>query len=86
MDTAKASSPPKVSEHDREYMRRIGRWKHESHELALARHLALSGTERLVISVAWTKANTGLPTWRFRTDDRPERFYERAKELGLYRP
>jgi hypothetical protein len=86
MDTTDAPSPERVSEHDREYMRRIGRWKHESHALALAQHLALSGTERLVTSVAWTRANTGLPTWRLRTDDCPERFYERAKELGLYRP
>ncbi len=84
MDSTKASAT--VSDHDREYMRSLGRWKHKSHQLALAEHLALSGTERLVTSVAWTRGNTGLPTWRFRTDDCPERFYERAKELGLYRP
>ncbi|MBA4179245.1 MAG: hypothetical protein C0506_01515 [Anaerolinea sp.] len=67
-------------------MRKIGRWKQESHALSLARHRAQSGTERLVTSAAWTKANATLPTWRLRADDLPERFYERAKELGLYRP
>ncbi|MBI5949715.1 MAG: hypothetical protein HY875_16375 [Chloroflexi bacterium] len=86
MDRTERSATPTASEWDRAYMRRIGRWKHEGHEIALAEHLALSGTERLVTSVVWTRANLGLATWSLRTDDQPERFYERAKELGLYRP
>lgn len=68
-----------------EYMRKIGRYKQESHDMALAAHLALSGTERLVKSAMWTRAMSGHPGWRFRTDDRPELFYEKAKERGLYK-
>ena len=75
-----------ASERDRDYMRRWGEWKRESHELARARHLALPMWERLVISAYITQQNQHLATWELRTDDQPELFYERAKRLGLYRP
>jgi hypothetical protein len=81
------TTPPAVaSERDREYMRRWGEWKRESHEQARARHLALPMSERLVISAYITRQNQHLSTWALRDDDRPELFYERAKRLGLYRP
>jgi len=74
-----------VSEKDREYMRRIGVYKDLSHREAQAAHLSLSLDERLRRS------------WRLylryrhrvRHDDPaddPAQFYERARQLGLYKP
>ena len=76
-------APPGVSDWDREYMRRIGRYKHESHEDAIRRHSELPGGERLTRSIEamfWSV--------RFRPPvdrDDPSPLYERARKLGLYR-
>jgi hypothetical protein len=73
-----------VSEADREYFRRIGRYKEESHAAAQAAHLALPPLERLRRSFAFSAQ------WRTRANltarhDDPSPFYERARALGLYR-
>lgn len=73
----------KASARDREHFRKIGRWKHESHQAAFRRHMALPIEERLVVSLA--RAIGELPGWRWgREDDTPEAFYDRARRLGLY--
>jgi hypothetical protein len=72
-----------VSDRDRAYMERLGRYKAASHMDAQARHLALSLDERLRRSWALYEAHRGaLPE---RNDD-PSPFYERARALGLYTP
>lgn len=72
-----------VSDHDRDYFRRLGDWERENAEADLREHLALSIDDRLARSWAMTL--------RFRDwvrpdpdDDGLERFYARARELGLY--
>jgi len=74
-----------VSDKDREYMRRIGVYKALSHREAQADHLAASLDERFRRS--WRlyrryrhRVRRGDPT------DDPAPFYERARELGLYKP
>lgn len=74
---------PRVSEHDREYFRRIGEFKAESHRDAIARHQRRSPNERLIISADMTRRFCHHPLWN-RADDAPEKFYERARALGLY--
>ena len=74
----------RASVHDREYMRRLGRWKHESHAEAQREHLALPLAERLLASLTWGIAE--LPEWRWsHNGPGPAELYERAKRLGLYR-
>lgn len=74
---------PKAS--DREYMRRIGEYKEESHREATERHLALPLEERLVRS--WNLYLAGRAEASLdRRDDDPTRFYDRARALGLYEP
>lgn len=72
-----------VSDRERAYMERLGRYKAASHADAEARHGALSLDERLRRSWALYEAHRdSLPP---RTDD-PSAFYERARALGLYSP
>ena len=74
----------RASAHDREYMRRLGRWKHESHAEVQREHLALPLAERLLVSLAWSIDE--LPDWRWsRNGVGPAELRERAKRLGLYR-
>jgi hypothetical protein len=81
MDAEQREYPAKASEWDQSYMRRLGRYKHESHEQARLEHLARSGRERIVYSVAMTLAGT---YWRQpEADDDPSPLYERARRLGL---
>ena len=73
-----------VSEHDRDYFRRLGEWERENAEEDLRRHIALSISERVRASEQMSER------WRKfvhddHSDDRPEEFYERAKRLGLYK-
>jgi primosomal protein N'' len=72
-----------VSDRDRDYLRRLGALKAQSHHDATTAHLARSLAERLAASVALMLRH--LPTTRPRVDD-PSPFYERARRLGLYRP
>jgi hypothetical protein len=85
---ARSNSMPqpleRASEHDREYMRSLGRWKHESHAEVLAEHLRLGGRARLEAAVAMMLAGPYFDR-PSRDDDHPEALFERAKRLGLYR-
>lgn len=74
-----------VSAGDREFMRRIGAAKAESHAEAAARHRALPLRERLRWS--WALYLCGRSTLvAAERDDDPTPFYDRARALGLYRP
>ena len=73
-----------VNERDREYMRRIGAYKNESHAEAQARHLALPLAERLRRS--WALYEAHRSTRSGDPGDDPTPFYDRARALGLYRP
>jgi hypothetical protein len=72
-----------VSERDRAYLERLGRYKAASHADAQARHLALSLAERLQRS--WRLYETHRAALPPRDDD-PSPLYERARALGLYAP
>lgn len=74
-----------TSEHDREYMRRIGVYKALSHCEAQAEHLALPLDERLRRS--WRLYVRYRPRLRDPgADDDPTPLYDRARERGLYEP
>lgn len=72
-----------VTERDIEYFRRIGEYKRRSHEDALRDHLALTLDERLQRS--WELA-IACAAWGEAPEDDPTPFYDRARELGLYKP
>ena len=74
----------RVSEKDRDYFRRLGKWKADVNAEELAKHLALPSRERILRSeqlnrktLAW--ANQSGP------EEEPRCLYERARRLGLYR-
>lgn len=74
-----------VSERERAYMERIGRWKADSHAEAMAEQQARPIAERLRHSWALFEA------YRDRTnvspvEDRAPSLYARARTLNLYRP
>ena len=75
-----------ASDRDREYMRRIGAYKAESHRDAQARHLALpdprASRAKLAASISKAASSSALD----RRDDDPSPFYAKARELGLYKP
>lgn len=74
-------------EHDRAHFRAIGRWKYESRQDALQRHLAKPGKERLVSAFRlMVQGPYFTPMYPKPDDDRPEELYDRARKLGLYRP
>jgi hypothetical protein len=72
-----------VSDRDRDYMRRLGEWEAENAAEDLRAHLALSIEERLRRS--WEMTVRYRDWVRPEEDDFAERFFARAKELGLYR-
>jgi hypothetical protein len=74
-----------VSDEDREYMRRIGVYKALSHREAQAEHLAGSLDERLRRSWRLYQRFRHRVRHANATDD-PTPFYDRARELGLYKP
>lgn len=75
---------PRVSDWDREYFRRIGEFERQNAEDELRRHLELTLIERIHASERMSKR-----WFRFARDDsaldRPEVFYDRARQLGLYK-
>lgn len=75
--------PPRVTERDRDYMRRLGEWKAESHREQLASHLAKSGRQRLIAGLRLMLEGPLFP--RQQDDEGPSEFYDRARRLGLYR-
>lgn len=70
---------------DLAYLRKLGEYQREGAEQRLAEHLALPLSERLrrslALSLLYAEQMRGRPR-----DDHPEKFYERAKALGMYRP
>lgn len=72
-----------VSEHDRDFLRRLGGFQEEGHRAAVAAHQARSPAERLRWSIELMLRH--LPSARARLDD-PSPFYARARRLGLYQP
>jgi hypothetical protein len=75
----------KVSEWDREYMRRLGRYQDEANAEALSEHLELSGTERLARSERLSRRGRGYAN-EFREPSNPGALYDRARRLGLIKP
>ncbi len=73
-----------VTEHDREYMRRLGRYKAETNLASAQEHLAASPAERLQASLSLSLRY--LASARHIDEDDPLALYERARALGLYRP
>jgi len=74
----------KVSDWDREYMRRIGRYKHESNEETRRIHLAMPGADRLIAARSLRgRFVTVEALERSMSSDNPGAFYERARRLGL---
>ena len=78
---------PRVTERDRDYMRRLGEWKAEGNAERLRQHLAQSGRERLEKSLRMSfEYRDDERMRRHMEEDDPSPLYERAKRLGLYRP
>ncbi len=71
-----------VTEHDREYMRRLGEAKAATRADAVSDHLRLTPIERLRKSFALSAAMRADANIAARVDD-PSGFYERARALGL---
>jgi hypothetical protein len=76
-----------VSEHDREYMRRLGAHKAEANALSAERHLLLSPKERLEAAMRLSEEyRSGFDVAAYLDDDNPAELYARARRLGLIRP
>lgn len=75
---------PKVSEHDREYMRRLGQYVAEANEAARQEWLALPGAERLARSFALSRRGRDYAHPNRDKGD-PSLIYTRARALGLIR-
>ena len=80
-----AADMSKVSDREREYMRRIGEYKEAAHRDSTRRHLEASLEERLERSWQLYLAGRAGASLDRRNDD-PSPFYDRARALGLYRP
>jgi hypothetical protein len=76
------SAPVRVSERDRDYIRRLGEYKRLAHEDMRAWHLALSINERLSRSLAFVRRNRPVVKHN-RGAGSTELLYERADALGL---
>jgi hypothetical protein len=72
-----------ASERDRAHLARLGVLKERSHAEALAAHLERPILDRLRRSFALFRAHASR-TASDRDDPDCSRFYERARELGLY--
>lgn len=72
-------------ERERDYLSRIGRLKAASHAEALAAHRRLSLDERLRRSWELYERFREERPRDGRARETPRAFYDRARELGLYR-
>ncbi|HML97419.1 MAG TPA: hypothetical protein PKD75_02995 [Tepidiformaceae bacterium] len=73
-----------VSERDREYMRRLGRYVEEANEATRKEWLALSGAERIAKSEQLARPyRTSERVDAAAAEDDPAPLYERARRLGL---
>jgi hypothetical protein len=74
----------RVTERDRDYMRRLGDLKAASHREALRDHLALSLEERLQRSWEFLEQLPAM-AWHVEPADGALELYRTASQLGLYR-
>ncbi len=74
-----------VGERDLEYMRRLGRFQEEGRRERVRQHASLSPEERLARSLQMSRMYLSRARVEDRHDD-PTPFYDRARQLGLYRP
>lgn len=73
----------KVSDWDREYMKRLGRYIAEANGEDLAEHLEQSGAERIAHSERLSERSKGYANVLRDDDDSPAPLYDRARKLGL---
>lgn len=72
-----------VSDHDKDYMRRLAEFEGEGQASRLRAHLSLAISERLQRSLHhWARFRESIRSESRK--DSPDLFYERAKRLGLY--
>lgn len=72
-----------VSDHDRDYMRRLGEFEAAGAGARAEAHRMLSLSERLEQSILLYRRFVGDANLAARDDD-PTPLYERARRLGLY--
>jgi hypothetical protein len=74
----------KVSQWDREYMKRLGAYVEEANREADALYLGVTGRERLVAALRMVRPYT-TPERALAAleDDDPSEFYARARRLGF---
>lgn len=75
----------KVTEADRDYMRRLGAFMEEANEESTREHCSLRGPERLARSEKLSEWGREHANVGDRSDDEPWKLFERARELGLIR-
>ena len=73
----------RASDADMDYMRRLGEFKAQSKRDALAEHRALTVRERIQRGIEFARRRPPL-TERRKEDDLAA-FFERARQLGLYK-
>ena len=76
---------PRVTDADRDYMRRLGEFMAEVNEEAVRTHQQSSGPERLARSEKLSRWGHEHANIGDRNADEPWKFFERARELGLLR-
>jgi hypothetical protein len=74
----------RASERDREYFRRLGKWKAEVNAEALREHLSLPALERIRRSERLHKGSIGWANTKHKEPE-PRSILDEAKRLGLYR-
>jgi hypothetical protein len=86
MSEERRTSPgvPRVSERDKEYMRKIGRYKAEANAERLRRHLELPMAERFRASIRLSRPHRSHESLRNHIEqDDPAPLYQRARKLRL---
>jgi hypothetical protein len=73
----------RVSDHDRDYFRRLGEWEAENERLEEERHRARTMAERLEYSLLLTRTHGPFLREDPVEDSAKVEFYERARRLGL---
>ncbi len=75
----------RVTQADRDYMRRLGALESAAHVERQDAHRTLTIGERLRRSLVLSQQFRATANLERRSDD-PTTFYDRARQLGLYRP
>ena len=74
-----------VSVADRDYMRRLGEFEASGDADKAQAHRARPLSERLALSASFCRRFRKAANLQARQDD-PSPFYDRARQLGFYRP